>query len=144
MLSVAPKNQRMAPEELINVAKAEAHDILMNIRSVTSIMICSTDGFALATFTKKEKLNDSKIAAVSSSILAMMSAFLNEINLTGCHSINLDADNGKAILTSIAGPHHPMLFVTLCNKDVLLGQLLYSLKSASNTIIEADKKYTPN
>ncbi|MCG2574115.1 roadblock/LC7 domain-containing protein [Acinetobacter sp. ME22] len=137
-----PKNQRMAPEELIKIAKAEAQDILVNTRGVNFIMICSTDGFALATLTKKENFNNSKIAAVSSSILAMISAFLHEINLTGCHSINLDAENGKAVLTSILAPNHPMLFVTLCNKDILLGQLLFSLKSASSTLIEADKKYS--
>ncbi|MFM6957035.1 MAG: roadblock/LC7 domain-containing protein, partial [Acinetobacter sp.] len=32
---------------------------------------------------------------------------------------------GKAILTAIPAPHHPMVMVTLSNKDVLLGQLLY-------------------
>ena len=36
-----------------------------------------------------------------------------------------NAENGKAILTSIPAPHHPMVMVTLSNKDVLLGQLLF-------------------
>ena len=76
---------------------------------------------------------------LSSSILAMVSAFLNEIHLTGCQSITLDAENGKAILTSIPAPHHPMVMVTLSNKDVLLGQLLYSLKQASAAIVAADQ-----
>lgn len=68
----------------------------------------------------------------------MISAFLNEINLTGCQSITFNAENGKAILTSIPAPQHPMMLVTLSNKDVLLGQLLYSLKQVSNALIDAD------
>ena len=45
----------------------------------------------------------------------MVAAFMNEIHLEGCQSITLDADNGKAILTSIP---------------------LYTLKNASNKIMQ--------
>ncbi|RZF50745.1 roadblock/LC7 domain-containing protein [Acinetobacter halotolerans] len=134
-----PSQQRTAPKELIQFAKAQANDILINIRGIDYIMLCSTDGFELASIYKKNPYNSSKLAAVSSSILAMVSAFLNEIQLTGCQSITLDAENGKAIITSIPAPHHPMVMVTLSNKDVLLGQLLYSLKQASAAISTADQ-----
>lgn len=134
-----PSQQRTAPKELIHLAKTQANDILTNIRGIDYIMLCSTDGFELASIYKKNPYNSTKLAAVSSSILAMVSAFLNEIHLTGCQSITLDAENGKAILTSIPAPHHPMVMVTLSNKDVLLGQLLYSLKQASAAIVNADQ-----
>ena len=134
-----PSQQRTAPKELIQLAKTQANDILTNIRGIDYIMLCSTDGFELASIYKKNPYNSTKLAAVSSSILAMVSAFLNEIHLTGCQSITLDAENGKAILTSIPAPHHPMVMVTLSNKDVLLGQLLYSLKQASAAIMDADQ-----
>ena len=133
-----PSQQRTAPTELIQLAKAQANEIITNIRGIDYIMLCSTDGFELASIYKKKPYNSTKLAAVSSTILAMVSAFLNEI-LTGCQSITLDAENGKAILTSIPAPHHPMVMVTLSNKDVLLGQLLYSLKQASAAIVEADQ-----
>ena len=134
-----PSQQRTAPKELIQMAKGQANDILINIRGIDYIMLCSTDGFELASVYKKNPYNSTKLAAVSSSILAMVSAFLNEIQLTGCQSITLDAENGKAILTSIPAPNHPMVMVTLSNKDVLLGQLLYSLKQASAAIVAADQ-----
>ena len=107
-----PSQQRTATKELIQMAKAQANDILMNIRGIDYIMLCSTDGFELASVYKKNPYNSTKLAAVSSSILAMVSAFLNEIQLTGCQSITLDAENGKAILTSIPAPHHPMVMVS--------------------------------
>ncbi len=115
---------RTAPKELIDFAKNEIQDVLMNVRSVNYVMLCSTDGFELAHVYKRDGYNSTKLAAVSSSILAMVAAFMNEIHLEGCQSITLDADNGKAILTSIPSPNHPMIIVTLTEKDVLLGQLL--------------------
>ena len=127
---------RSAPKELIDFAKNEIQDVLMNVRSVNYVMLCSTDGFDLAHVYKRDGYNSTKLAAVSSSILAMVAAFMNEIHLEGCQSITLDADNGKAILTSIPSPNHPMIIVTLTEKDVLLGQLLYTLKNASTKIIQ--------
>ena len=127
---------RTAPKELIDFAKSEIQDVLMNVRSVNYVMLCSTDGFELAHVYKRDGYNNTKLAAVSSSILAMVAAFMNEIHLEGCQSITLDADNGKAILTSIPSPNHPMIIVTLTEKDVLLGQLLYTLKNASKKIIQ--------
>lgn len=127
---------RSAPKELIDFAKNEIQDVLMNVRSVNYVMLCSTDGFELAHVYKRDGYNSTKLAAVSSSILAMVAAFMNEIHLEGCQSITLDADNGKAILTSIPSLNHPMIIVTLTEKDVLLGQLLYTLKNASNKIMQ--------
>ena len=127
---------RSAPKELIDFAKNEIQDVLMNVRSVNYVMLCSTDGFDLAHVYKRDGYNSTKLAAVSSSILAMVAAFMNEIHLEGCQSITLDADNGKAILTSIPSPNHPMIIVTLTEKDVLLGQLLYTLKNASNRVMQ--------
>ena len=127
---------RTAPEELIEFSKNVIQDILMNVRGVNYVMLCSTDGFELAHVYKKDGYNTTKLAAVSSSILAMVAAFMNEIHLEGCQSITLDADNGKAILTSIPSSNHPMIIVTLTEKDVLLGQLLYTLKNASSRIMQ--------
>ena len=127
---------RSAPKELIDFAKNEIQDVLMNVRSVNYVMLCSTDGFELAHVYKRDGYNSNKLAAVSSSILAMVAAFMNEIHLEGCQSITLDADNGKAILTSIPSSNHPMIIVTLTEKDVLLGQLLYTLENASNRVMQ--------
>ncbi len=67
----------------------------MNTRGVDFVMICSSDGFELATVSHKNYHNTTKLAAVSSSILAMVTAFLKEIQLTGCNNITLDADKAK-------------------------------------------------
>ena len=89
---------------------------------------------------KKENYNNSKLAAVGSSILAMVTAFTKEIHLTGCQTLTLDAENGKAILSSVASPQHPLIIIVLAEKDVLLGQILYMLKRASHAIETFDTR----
>ena len=130
--------KRTAPIALVEFAKSKIHQVLMNVKGVEFIMISSTDGFELASLSRVNTYNSTKLAAVSSSILAMVGAFLGEINLSGCQSISLDAQNGRAILTSVPTAKHPMVIVTLVSKDVLLAQLLNGLKDAGNAIMQQD------
>jgi predicted regulator of Ras-like GTPase activity (Roadblock/LC7/MglB family) len=134
------QEKRVAPPALVQHSQAQIHELINHVRGVHFVMVCSTDGFELASIHKRSNYNNSKLAAVSSSILAMVSAFIKEIQLVGCQSITLDAENGKAILTSVPAAKHPMIIVALSDKDVLLGQLLHALKVASNSIADADHK----
>ena len=130
--------KRSAPKELVQYAHEQISMIINNARGVHFVMLCSTDGFELTSVHKRGQYNNSKLAAVSSSILAMVTAFTKEIQLIGCQSITLDAENGKAILTAVSAQHHPMIIIALTDKDILLGQVLYMLKSATNAIITED------
>ena len=136
---ITSNKQRQVPDSLLRIAKDQINDVLMNVKGVDFIMICSSDGFELEIISRRDAFNSSKLAAVSSSILAMVSAFLKEIELIGCQSITLDAENGKAILTAVPSEKNPMVIVTLAAKDVLLGQLLYNLKQAKENILQADQ-----
>ena len=132
--------QRSAPDSLINFAKQNMNEILHQVSGVEYIMLCSTDGFELAAVHKKNIENSGKLAAVSSSILAMVQAFLGEINLNGCQSITLDAENGKALLSAIPNKNHPMLLIVLTSKDVLLGHLFLEIKKAIQHISQVDEE----
>ncbi|OTG68864.1 hypothetical protein B9T25_05120 [Acinetobacter sp. ANC 4470] len=134
--------QRSAPDSLIHIAHQQIKDILTNVTGVEYVMVCSSDGFELTSAYKKNVENTGKLAAVSSSILAMVQAFLSEINLYGCQSITLDAKNGKAFLSAVPNKNYPMLIVALTSQEVLLGQLLFSLKRCSEKILEADTHYS--
>ena len=127
--------------EITNEFKAfsnqELCTFLNEVSGIDFVMLCSSDGFELALASKKNLGNSGKIAAVSSSILAMVSAFISEIHLAGCKTITLDADNGKVILTAVEHPQHPMVLVAVASKDVLIGQLLYAIKKTAETLAQA-------
>lgn len=129
------ENERKTPDILIQYAKSEIQNIIHSVSGINFMMICSTDGFELASVYKKDTFNHSKVAAVSSSLHAMVSALTNELQLTGCQNITLDADNGKAIITAVPHTDYPMIIVALAEKNILIGQLLYALKQTSFNIM---------
>lgn len=128
--------KRQAPDELVHFARQQINDILNTVSGVNFVMLCTADGFELVSVYKKNRENTGKLAAVSSSILAMVQAFMHEIELQDCQSLTLDAANGKALLTAVPHPQYPMVIMTLSAKDVLLGQLLFFVKKVSENILQ--------
>jgi len=128
--------------EITNEFKAfsnqELCTFLNEVSGIDFVMLCSSDGFELALASKKNLDNTGKIAAVSSSILAMVSAFISEIQLVGCQTITLDAENGKVFLTAVNHPNNPMVLVAVTNKDILMGQMLYYFKKVTEILAKTD------
>ena len=85
----ALNNQRQISAEFKEQASQQIHELLNMVSGVDFVMLSSADGFELALASKKNLDNRGKIAAVSSSILAMVSAFIAEIHLSGCKTIKL-------------------------------------------------------
>lgn len=119
---------RKIPDEFVKFGEQKIRGLLNSVSGIDFVMLCSSDGFEVTLANKKQVNNSGKIAAVSSSILAMVTAFISEINLVGCQTITLDAENGKALLTSVPHPKYPMVLVALTSKDILIGQMLYETK----------------
>lgn len=133
---------RTAPAALIESARREIQELLLEVSGVDSVLLCSPDGFELASVHKQSKFDGHKLAAVSSSILAMVTAFVSEIKLTGCQSITLEANNGKAIISAVPASNHPMIIVVVASShNVLLGQLIHSLKKHTAAIVDIDRRY---
>lgn len=132
----ALNNQRQISAEFKEQASQQIHELLNMVSGVDFVMLSSADGFELALASKKNLDNRGKIAAVSSSILAMVSAFIAEIHLSGCKTITLDADNGKVILTAVDHPQYPLVLIAVATKEVLIGQLLYAIKKTTETLAQ--------
>ncbi|OTG66511.1 roadblock/LC7 domain-containing protein [Acinetobacter silvestris] len=127
---------RKIPSDYAEFGENQIRKLLNAVSGVEFVMLCSSDGFEIALVSKKNINNSGKIAAVSSSILAMVTAFISEINLIGCQTITLDAENGKAILTSIPNHKYPLVMVALTSKDILLGRMLYETKATAEALIK--------
>lgn len=127
-------NSRQIATEFKAFSSEELHNFLNEVRDVNFVMLCSSDGFELSLASKKDIENTGKIAAVSSSILAMISAFISEIQLVGCQTITLDAENGKVFLAAVNHPNNPMVIVAVTNKNILMGEMLYYFKKLSDRL----------
>lgn len=141
MQSLLQASSRMLSSEATETCQKQLQVLLKSISGVESVLLCSTDGFELTSVHKDTSLNGGKLAAVSSSILALVEAFLGEIKLTGCQSITLEAVNGKALISSIPAQHHPMLLVVITSNEALLGRVLHGIRLIVQRIVEVDQYY---
>ena len=122
--------QRSAADSLIHTAHPQIKEILTNVSGVEYVMICSSDGFELtAAYKKCDKYKE--ISGCQQLNSRYGSSFLEWNNLYGCQNITLEAENGKAFLSAVPNKNHLMLIVALTSQEVLLGQLLFSLKRCS-------------
>jgi predicted regulator of Ras-like GTPase activity (Roadblock/LC7/MglB family) len=129
---------REIPQTLKDQSQLQLQNFLHEISGITFVMLCSSDGFELATASKKNLDNHGKIAAVSSSIMAMVGAFISEIKLVGCQAITLDAENGKVFLSAVNHPQFPMVLIAVTDKDLLIGQMRYHFQKLSEVLAELD------
>jgi hypothetical protein len=141
-MSVHAKTKRMPPEAFMQQANASIQELMAAVPGIQNVILASTDGFELCSAQRDTQVQGSKLAAVSSSILALVQAFLGEIQFTGCQSMTLEAENGKAIIAAVNSVNHPMLLVITTSKFVLLGHLLHSLKACTQQLARADQQLT--
>lgn len=132
--------KRVPPEAFIQQARVSIQHLMANVPGIQNVILASTDGFELCSIQRDNQVQGSKLAAVSSSILALVQAFLGEIHFTGCQSMTLEAENGKAIIAAVNSINHPMLLVITTSKSVLLGHLLHSLKVCTQELALSDQQ----
>ena len=139
-MSIQGKTKRMPPEAFMQQAQASIQELMAAVPGIQNVILASTDGFELCSAQRDNQVQGSKLAAVSSSILALVQAFLGEIQFTGCQSMTLEAENGKAIIAAVNSVNHPMLLVITTSKSVLLGHLLHSLKACTQALALSDQQ----
>lgn len=115
-------------DEFKQFSKNVVSALLHQTKHINFCMLCTTDGFEITTASKKNWSNTGKIAAVSSSIMALISAFISEIHLVNCQTITLDTETGKAFLSIVPHDKFPSVLVVITDKNVLLGEILHELK----------------
>jgi len=140
-MPVQATTKRVPPQAFIQQAEASIQQMMGNVPGIQQVILASTDGFELCSVQRDSgQVQGSKLAAVSSSILALVQAFLGEIQFTGCQSMTLEAENGKAIIAAVNSTNHPMLLVITTSKSVLLGHLLHSLKACTQELALHDQR----
>ena len=139
-MSIQIKTKRVPPDAFLRQAEASIEQLMNSVAGIQNVILASTDGFELCAAQRGGTVQGSKLAAVSSSILALVQAFLGEIQFTGCQSMTLEAENGKAIIAAVNSTNHPMLLVITTGKSVLLGHLLHSLKTCTQELARYDQQ----
>ncbi len=133
--------QRQPSAAFTQAVKAPISELLIEVSGVQAVLLATTDGLEVANAAVRKDFDQAKVAAVSSSILAMVQAFVGEIRLKGCQSLILDAENGKAFINAVPCTNHPMVMVVLANNNVLMGQLLHAMRECNSRLQRIDQRF---
>jgi predicted regulator of Ras-like GTPase activity (Roadblock/LC7/MglB family) len=95
---------------------------------VRAVLLATTDGFEVAYCGDLGSSTPSNISAMTSSMLSLAIAMVNETGLSSCHNLMVEGGQGRAIIMSVPSKKKQMLLTLLTREQVSLGQLLLDAK----------------
>ena len=116
--------------------RAELDAFASNVPGVRNAVVASVDGFALAEASGQGD-NGERLAAMTSSMLALAKAVTRELALGGMEVLMIEADKGKVLMLSIPVPARPLLLMAACNQRSVIGNVLWSARECAQKILSA-------
>lgn len=104
--------------------------LLASNTAIYAVMLSSIDGHAIASKAKSE-FTDSKLAAMTSSCLALGEKIALEANQKGCDIVIIQNEDGFLTIKRIG---KRLVITTLSNKDVSMGMLLSATRNAAEDL----------
>lgn len=106
-----------------------AHDV----EGIESAVVASVDGFALASVAQRNH-NGDRLAAMTSSMLALANAIGRELVLGELEVLMIDASYGKVMMLSIPKMQPPLLLMAACSRSSIMGSILWRAKECGQKI----------
>jgi predicted regulator of Ras-like GTPase activity (Roadblock/LC7/MglB family) len=116
--------------------RAELDAFSTAVPGLRSAVVASVDGFALAEASGQGG-NGERLAAMTSSMLALAKAVSRELALGNMEVLMLEADDGKVLMLSIPVPASPLLLMAACTRRSVIGTVLWSARECSQKILSA-------
>lgn len=103
---------------------------------VTAALVATTDGFEVSSVLH-QSLSAQKMAAMTSSILALGEAVLAEADLSDCRNVVIEAGGGLIVMLAIGDPRNELLLSVIADRNAMLGQVLWAARSCCDQIRQA-------
>lgn len=103
---------------------------------VTAALVATTDGFEVSSVLH-QSLSAQKMAAMTSSILALGEAVLAEADLSDCRNVVIESGGGLIVMLAIGDPRNELLLSVIADSNAMLGQVLWSARSCCDRIRQA-------
>ncbi|KGI77490.1 roadblock/LC7 domain-containing protein [Oleiagrimonas soli] len=100
---------------------------------IRSAVVASVDGFAIA-HASVSQVSEEKLAAMTSSMLALASAIGRELAMGRLQTLMLDADIGKVLMLTIDTPREPLLLMVACSQKSVMGKVLWAARECAKEI----------
>lgn len=99
---------------------------------ITGALVSSVDGFEIAA-TLPQSRSAAKLAAMSSSLVALGEAVSTEGGVDGCVNVVIEAESGRLMLMDIPGSTRNLLTV-ICDNSSTLGHVLWAVRECSREL----------
>ena len=117
----------------IAACQSALQQLIADVPEVTSALISSLDGFELASAGRKRPAN-SRMAALSSSMLAVSQAAMRELRLEGSASLLIENDAGKLLVMEARLQPHGVVLSVGADHRAVTGKLLWAARRCIQSV----------
>jgi predicted regulator of Ras-like GTPase activity (Roadblock/LC7/MglB family) len=114
---------RIAREQLGAPFTAQLETMRLDNPGVIAALVCTSDGFAVASAHSDEETSR-RLAAIVSSLHALGVAVVEDMTLGRYGHLSIEASNGKCILFDLPASNGELLLGAIADGSLLLGKLL--------------------
>jgi predicted regulator of Ras-like GTPase activity (Roadblock/LC7/MglB family) len=120
------------PARQRDVIQAQLQAFADEVGGVRCAVVASVDGFALAVANSPAEAGE-RLAAMTSSMLALAAAVGRELALGTLESLLAEASEGKVLMLAIPATT-PVLLMASCERQVLTGNVLWAARACSQRL----------
>lgn len=130
-----PPSLRQHPD-LVQQCAVQLQWFMSQTSGVTAALVATTDGFEVASVLH-QTLSAEKMAAMTSSILALGEAVLSEAELTDCKNVVIESGDGLIVMLAVGDTRSELLLSVIADKNAMLGQVLWAARRCCEQIRNA-------
>jgi uncharacterized protein len=127
-MSVSASNQA-AIERILDL-------LFQNSKGLLAAVVATTDGMSIASHSRQESFDHSKLAAIASSIGAIGAVVGDETALGACKLVMVQSEKGYTVIVEAPHPESPMILSVVSDASAVLGQIIYAAREAASAIAQ--------
>ncbi|MBL8263447.1 MAG: roadblock/LC7 domain-containing protein [Xanthomonadaceae bacterium] len=115
------------------MCQKHVEQLLSTVPGVVGVLVCSVDGFEVAS-RLRPPLTAERMSAMTSSQLALGEALCNETGSGTCLNVVIEAEAGRLLMLSVPARRRRMLLTVLCEQNSVLGSVLWAARACAQDI----------
>lgn len=121
------------PPQVVEAAMAAFDEQSAKLPGLRVALLSTPDGFEIASRQAQGEQNSERLAAMTSSLMAMARAVGREVNYSGCNRLIFEAEHGVVIVQAVPATF-PSLLCLVLDPDTVLGTALWSASAIVSTM----------
>ena len=117
----------------VDICKSHLKAFVDTTNDVTGALISTSDGFEVAGRVR-DPISVKKMAAMTSSLLALAEAICRESATGSCNDLVAEATDGTVLMMDIPNNKRKLLLTVICSSGVTLGSALWAARNTRQAI----------